>query len=151
LFYEIVNTNASGRPGNKGDVHYRCLHGLHKICTITQGMNGNLHCNVSFLPIILLINFMRYSGLKNHLRVHIAPMYQLYCVLNGRPEPPTAEDIAIASGKKPLSEKAQAEYIKKLESASENIKRAFQEQEARAAVSVCVVDTIIFVSQISVL
>jgi hypothetical protein len=78
-------------------------------------------------------------------------MYQLYCVLNGRPEPPTAEDIAIASGKKPLSEKAQAEYIKKLESASENIKRAFQEQEARAAVSVCVVDTIIFVSQISVL
>jgi hypothetical protein len=78
-------------------------------------------------------------------------MYQLYCVLNGRPEPPTAEDIAIASGKKPLSEKAQAEYIKKLESASENIKRAFQEQEARAAVSVCVVDTIIFVSQISIL
>jgi len=78
-------------------------------------------------------------------------MYQLYCVLNGRPEPPTAEEIAIASGKKPFSEKAQAEYIKKLESASENIKRAFQEQEARAAVSVCI-DTIIkFIPQISVL
>ena len=57
-------------------------------------------------------------------------MYQLYCILNRRPEPPTTEEIVIASGKKRLSEKAQAEYVKKLESASENIKRAFQEQEA---------------------
>lgn len=54
-FYEIVNTNPSGKSGNKGDVHYRCLHGSHKICTITQGMNGNLHCNVLFLPTILLV------------------------------------------------------------------------------------------------
>ena len=77
-------------------------------------------------------------------------MYQLYCILNGRPEPPTTEEITIASGKKPLSEKAQAEYVKKLESASENIKRAFQEQEARAAVSVRI-HSLIFVPQIPVL
>ena len=50
LFYEIVNTNASGNLGNKGDVHYRCLQRLHKICTITKGMNGNLHCNILILP-----------------------------------------------------------------------------------------------------
>ncbi|KIJ96825.1 hypothetical protein K443DRAFT_124285 [Laccaria amethystina LaAM-08-1] len=59
-------------------------------------------------------------------------MYRIYCVLNRRPSPPTTEEIVIASGKKPLSEKAQAEYIKKLKSASENIKRAFEEQEGRA-------------------
>ena len=73
-------------------------------------------------------------------------MYQLYCVLNGRPQPPTTEEIAIASGKQPLSEKAQAEYMKKLDLASENIKKAFQEQEARAVVSVCI-RSLIFVPQ----
>ena len=73
-------------------------------------------------------------------------MYQLYCVLNGQPQPPTTEEIAIASGKQPLSEKAQAEYMKKLDLASENIKKAFQEQEARAAVSVCI-RSLIFVPQ----
>ena len=76
-------------------------------------------------------------------------MYQLYCVLNGQPQPPTTEEIATTSGKQPLSEKAQAEYMKKLDSASENIKKAFQEQEAWAVVSVCIC-SLIFVPQIPV-
>ena len=76
-------------------------------------------------------------------------MYQLYCVLNGRPQPNTTEEITITSGKQPLSEKTQAEYMKKLNLASENIKKAFQEQEAWAAVSVCI-HSLIFIPQIPV-
>jgi hypothetical protein len=76
-----------------------------------------------------------FSVLVNNLRVHIKPMYQLYCVLKDREEPPTPDDIAIASGKRELDGRAEAEYLKKLEKASENIKKAFEDQKARAAVS----------------
>jgi hypothetical protein len=61
-------------------------------------------------------------------------MYQLYCILKDRDVPPTPDEIAIASGKKRLDGKTEAEYFKKLERASENIKKAFEEQQARGAV-----------------
>jgi len=61
-------------------------------------------------------------------------MYRLYCILKDRVEAPTADEIAIASGKKKLDGNAEAEYIKKLESSSENIKKAFEDQLARAGV-----------------
>lgn len=73
--------------------------------------------------------------LVNYLRVHVKPMYQLYCILKDRDVPPTPDEIAIASGKKRLDGKTEAEYFKKLERASENIKKAFEEQQARATVS----------------
>jgi hypothetical protein len=62
-------------------------------------------------------------------------MYQLYYMLKDREDPPTPDEIAIASGKKQLDGRAEAEYLKKLEKASENIKKAFEDQHARAAVS----------------
>jgi hypothetical protein len=62
-------------------------------------------------------------------------MYQLYCILKDRDAPPTQDEIAIASGKKRLDGKTEAEYFKKLERTSENIKKAFEEQQARATVS----------------
>jgi hypothetical protein len=62
-------------------------------------------------------------------------MYRLYCVLKDREEPPTDLEIAYASGKKKLSSDTEAEYIKQLESCSENIKKAFEDQQARAGVS----------------
>lgn len=61
-------------------------------------------------------------------------MYRLYCILKDREEPPTPDEIAIAAGKKKLDGHTEAEYIKKLESASENIKKAFEDQQARAGV-----------------
>jgi len=62
-------------------------------------------------------------------------MYQLYCILKDREEPPTPDEIAIACGKKKLDGNTEAEYFKKLEHTSENIKKAFEDQQARAGVS----------------
>jgi hypothetical protein len=62
-------------------------------------------------------------------------MYQLYCILKDRDEPPTPEEIDIASARRQLDEKTEAEYLQKLAKSSENIKKAFQDQQARAGVS----------------
>ena len=76
-----------------------------------------------------------FTVLVNNLWVHVKPMYHLYCILKDRDEPPTFDEIAIASGKKVLDGHAEAEYLKKLEKASENIKKAFKDQQAWAIVS----------------
>jgi hypothetical protein len=57
-------------------------------------------------------------------------MYQLYCILKDQEEPPTPEEIAIASGKRELDGSAEVEYLKKLEKSSENIKKAFEDQKS---------------------
>jgi hypothetical protein len=73
--------------------------------------------------------------LVNYLRVHVKPMFHLYSILKDRAEPPTPEEIEIACAKQQLDGKAEAEYLEKLEKSSENIKKAFQDQQARAIVS----------------
>jgi hypothetical protein len=70
-------------------------------------------------------------ALVNNLRVHVKPMYQLYSFLKDRDEPPTPEEIDIASAKRKLD----GEYLQKLEKSSENIRKAFQNQQVRAIVS----------------
>ncbi|KAF8219691.1 hypothetical protein L208DRAFT_1338569 [Tricholoma matsutake] len=50
-FYEIVTNGLDGTPGDDGDVHYHCLHGAHKVCTIKRSMRSNLN---SVLPFFLL-------------------------------------------------------------------------------------------------
>lgn len=75
------------------------------------------------------------SVLINNLRVHVKPMYRLYCILKDRDEPPTSGEIALASGKKKLDGNTEAEYIKTLEKTSENIKKAFEDQRAQASVN----------------
>jgi hypothetical protein len=62
-------------------------------------------------------------------------MYWLFCVLKDREKPLSVLEIAYTSGKKRLDGNTEAEYIKKLDSASENIKKAFEDQQARAGVS----------------
>ena len=58
-------------------------------------------------------------------------MHWLFLILKDRDEPPTPEEIDIASGRR----KVDGEYIQKLKTSSENIKKAFQSQQARAIVS----------------
>jgi hypothetical protein len=36
LFYEVVPTGDDGKIGDDGDIHYCCLHGAHKVCTIKK-------------------------------------------------------------------------------------------------------------------
>ena len=61
-------------------------------------------------------------------------MHRLYLVLKDRNEPPTPDEIAFASGKKALDPKSEADHLRKLEDATENIRKAFALQEAQAAV-----------------
>ena len=74
------------------------------------------------------------SGLISHLKSHFPHMYWLYCILKAWAEPPTAQEITIASGEEALNPASEVEYIKKLEAASENICKAFAAQVAQAAV-----------------
>lgn len=86
---------------------------------------------------LLLITLYRLTlllVLVNNLRVHIKPMYWLYCVLKDREEPPTPHEIAYASGNKKFDGNTEAKYIKKLESTSENIKKVFEDQQAHTGV-----------------
>lgn len=84
--------------------------------------------------LIILYGLTDVLVLVNNLRVHVKPMYRLYCILKEREEPPTLEDVAIASGKKKLDATTEAEYLKKFENTSGNIRKAFEDQQARSHV-----------------
>jgi len=59
----------------------------------------------------------------------------VYSILKDWEEPPTPDEITIASGKKKLDGNTKAKYIKKLENMSENIKKAFENQQACTDIS----------------
>ncbi|KAI9452265.1 hypothetical protein F5148DRAFT_1152263 [Russula earlei] len=42
LFYEVISKGSHGSLGEDGDVHYCCLHGIHKMCTIKKKMRTNV-------------------------------------------------------------------------------------------------------------
>jgi len=88
-----------------------------------------------FFSLLLHFSHQMPSVLIGNLRVHVKPMYHLYSILKDRDEPPTLDEIDIASAKRKLDPKAEAEYLQKLESSSENIKKAFQDQQACAIIS----------------
>lgn len=135
LFYEIVPTGNNGKLGDDGDIHYRCLHGAHKVCTIKKTMKSNL-TGVStscFICVTYLLS-VAFTVLVNNLKP-ITPMYNLYRILRDREEPPTSNEITMASGKKALDGRTEAEHLKLLEKSKENIKKAFEDQKARAVVS----------------
>jgi hypothetical protein len=62
-------------------------------------------------------------------------MHRLYLILKDCEEPPKPDEITIASGQKALDPKSEADYLRKLEDATDNIRKAFAAQEAQAAVS----------------
>jgi len=98
-------------------------------------MRSNLNGFIALFFAHYLDPLIHFSVLVNNLYVHVKPMYQLYCMLKDCEEPPTPDEIAIASGTKQLDGCTEAEYLKRLEKAFENIKKAFEDQQAWAAVS----------------
>jgi hypothetical protein len=63
-------------------------------------------------------------------------MYRLYVTMKEQsPDQITADEIAIASGKKILDPGALSQFLQKLESTSTTIQRAFEKQVNAAAVS----------------
>jgi hypothetical protein len=61
-------------------------------------------------------------------------MYRLYIVLKDRATLPTEEEVEIASGKKTLDPAMAAEYLGKLEKASNSIVAAFKQQAQKTMV-----------------
>jgi hypothetical protein len=86
----------------------------------------------SFAQLSLLIVT---SVLVNNLHIHVKPMYQLYSILKDRDEPLTHAEIDVASAKWQLDGNREHEFLEKLNRLSGNIKKAFQDQQARAVVS----------------
>ena len=77
---------------------------------------------------------LTFTVLVNNLKL-VTPMYNLYRILKDRDEPPTSDEIAMASGKKALDGRTEARHLKLLKTSTENIKKAFEDQKAHTAVS----------------
>ena len=86
------------------------------------------------LSLITLYRLTCSTVLVNNLCINIKPMYSLYSILKDREEPPTVLEIAFASGKKKFNGVTEGEYLKKVISASDNIKKAFEDQQAQAGI-----------------
>ncbi|KAJ7455600.1 hypothetical protein B0H11DRAFT_2322331 [Mycena galericulata] len=79
-FFEESRVNKYGVPGDTGDKHYKCCHGSRKIITVKKSQKHSV------------------NGLVSHLQRKFPPMYRLYDILKNRDTPPTADELAIASG-----------------------------------------------------
>jgi hypothetical protein len=57
LFHEI---SPMGTPGDDRDVHYHCLHGAHKVCTIKRLMQSKLNGAQPYFCLLLV--FLSYCS-----------------------------------------------------------------------------------------
>ena len=69
-----------------------------------------------------------------HIKHGFPAMYRLYILLKGRDEPPTPDEIAIASGRKVLDPSKAAAYLDELEKASTTIVNLFHRQAEQTKV-----------------
>lgn len=122
-FYESVSTNSQGQVGNFGDKHYKCYHGNRKVITVTRAMKYSL------------------NGLVGHLKTHFSAMHRLYLIMKDRTDPPTDEELAIASGKKVLDEKAAKSYLGRVKAPSANLVSMFAKQPQENAEKVFDMET----------
>jgi hypothetical protein len=128
----VISKNAEGQDGAVDDVHYRCYHGNRKVLTITKAMKGSLNGALCLVYLYSINHSI--LGLTGHLKNHFLPMYRLFTVLKNRKEPPTEEEILIASGKKVLDPATATDYLRQLENASNTIVDVFNHQIQKAAV-----------------
>jgi hypothetical protein len=63
-------------------------------------------------------------------------MYRLYVILKDRTEPPTPDDLAIASATKVLDAEAANAYLGRVEAASTNLLSMFAKQSHENAASI---------------
>ena len=127
--------NSNKVRGNPGYKFYKCYHGQCKTLTITKAMRSSL--NGKSIHMCVITSDIQYIsiGLVGHLKTHFPAMYRLFLVLKDRDEPPSEDEIAIASGKKTFDPTKAAEYLVKLEKASATLVDAFAKQNQQAAVN----------------
>ncbi|KAJ6631120.1 hypothetical protein B0H10DRAFT_1938664 [Mycena sp. CBHHK59/15] len=127
LFHKQVNLNSAGEPGKNGDKHYQCLHGNHKVITVTKAMKYSV------------------NGLVGYLKSHAELMHHLYQILyaqsqenekeTGRSNQPTEKEIKITSGNCVFDDVAEQSYMAKLRKGlPSTIGEAFEQQKVKLAV-----------------
>ncbi|KAF8815009.1 hypothetical protein BYT27DRAFT_7129337, partial [Phlegmacium glaucopus] len=112
-FYEPVDRNNKGELGQQGDKHYKSLHGNRGVFTVTKASRYNL------------------GSLIRNLKTASAPMYSLFCAINGRQA--TQEEIDLASGKTPFDPSKHYDFIKSIQTSQIDIRRALEKQASAAA------------------
>jgi hypothetical protein len=136
IFYEAVPMNSQGQAGNPGDKHYKCYHGNRKVITVTRAMKYSLNGKQPLLLFTDVVSQKSIVGLVGHLKTHFPAQYRLYLILKDRTDPPTDEDLAIASGEKVLDAEAANAYLRRVEvAASANLLSMFAKQTQVNAVS----------------
>jgi len=68
--------------------------------------------------------------------MHFQAMYRLYVILKDRTEPPTPDDLGIASTTKVLDAEAANAYLGRVEAASTNLLSMFARQSHENAASI---------------
>ena len=95
-------------------------------------LNGDQPC----LTFIHINSHMSNLGLISHLKTHFSTMHRLYLILKDQTDPPTNEELAIASGQKVLDLEAANAYLGSVEKALASLLSMFAKQAQENAVSV---------------
>ena len=74
-------------------------------------------------------------GLVGHLKTQFPAMYRLYIILKDRTDPPTNDELAIASAEKVLDAGSANAYLGQVGVASANLLSMFAKQSQENAVS----------------
>jgi hypothetical protein len=85
----------------------------------------------------------KHVGLVGHIKTHFPAMYRLYLILKDRTDPPTDEEIAIASGEKVLDADAIDTYLGHVDIASSNLRSMFVKQTQANVVRILFSDVVI--------
>ena len=78
---------------------------------MTHAMKYNLNGRQPVLLFTDTVSHKSLTGLVGHLKTHFPAMYRLYIILKDCTDPPTNEELAIASTKKVLDVEAANAYI----------------------------------------
>lgn len=88
----------------------------------------------------VIVMFIIFEGLIGNLKTCSPPMFRLYTILKERQDRKdgtiTEEEIDIASGKTDLDSSMIADFVKMLDQKTENIRKAFAQQESKSLVCI---------------
>ena len=91
-------------------------------------MKYSLNGEQSHLTFIHINSHRSDLGLISHLKTHFPAMHRLYLILKDWTDPPTDEELAIASGWKVLDPEAANMYLGRVEKALANLLSMFAKQ-----------------------
>ncbi|KAF9038806.1 hypothetical protein BDZ89DRAFT_1110304 [Hymenopellis radicata] len=113
LFYERVSLDENGKPGQEGDMHFRCFHRRRKVFTVTQSANHHL------------------GKLINHLKSDFPGLHCLFLVLKSRGKDMviSQEEQDFASGRIAFDTAAETQYFWNVQGAPGTLPAAFDKQK----------------------